>query len=158
MEEIGFPLPFPVTVTLPYLELKDVSSLAFSSKTLAEFFFYSSQGIQIICRNIGLQYSLYFPQKWLERIPHGKDDAETTASEIKRWKVLLFDLLRARFKWGGENSSKNKHIEFKIEVGVRFKPTSQSENKSKLLLPLHQRLKIRKKGELLVCTASVVAI
>ena len=59
------------------------------------------------------------------------------------WKGFFFDYLYpARYKWNLESERISDH---KIRVAVRFKPGVQREKS--LVLPLHQRLKMLKKGE-----------
>ncbi len=58
------------------------------------------------------------------------------------WKRLFLDhVLPARHKWAGGHSQSH----FNIQVAVRFKPGERQD--TKLVLPLHQRLRMRKKGE-----------
>ncbi|KAK3275974.1 hypothetical protein CYMTET_15929 [Cymbomonas tetramitiformis] len=87
-----------------------------------------------ICRNIARGESLYIPVRY-----------------ALGWKRLFFEQLwPARFKWVSNSSNDDDISErgesFKIQVAARFKPGNQSKDRQ-LCLPLHQRLKLLKKGE-----------
>ena len=63
--------------------------------------------------------------------------------ESSDWKRYFFEhLYPARHKWDVESGRISDH---RISVAVRFKPGTQRERS--LVLPLHQRLKMLKKGE-----------
>mmetsp|Transcript_4342 Transcript_4342/g.10377 ORF Transcript_4342/g.10377 Transcript_4342/m.10377 type:complete len:589 (-) Transcript_4342:1238-3004(-) len=61
---------------------------------------------------------------------------------VKSKKTFFEHLYPARNKWAESDAT----TDFKIRVGVRFKPGPPLSNRD-LVLPLHQRLKMLKKGE-----------
>ena len=76
--------------------------------------------------------------------------------EPKRgWRHLFWDQLwPARGKWQDlpdatlhETAGTSAGQGFKIQVATRFRPRRHAEGSKKLVLPLHQRLKLMKKGE-----------
>jgi len=67
-------------------------------------------------------------------------------SDSVQWRSLFFDTLwPARNKWRGVEAS--EATGFRVRVCARLRPRKHASNKDGLVLPLHQRLKLLKKGQ-----------
>jgi len=68
----------------------------------------------------------------------------------RSWKRLFVtELWPARHKFNRSGNVKLEHSGFNVCVTARFSPGDGCERRSDFVLPLHQRLRIRKKGEML---------
>jgi hypothetical protein len=77
-------------------------------------------------------------------------------SDSVQWRSLFFDTLwPARNKWRGVEAS--EAAGFRIRVCARLRPRKHASNKDGLVLPLHQRLKLLKKGQKLGSLESELA-
>eukprot|EP00927_Polykrikos_kofoidii_P028618 TRINITY_DN24946_c0_g2_i1.p1 TRINITY_DN24946_c0_g2~~TRINITY_DN24946_c0_g2_i1.p1 ORF type:complete len:971 (-),score=192.44 TRINITY_DN24946_c0_g2_i1:81-2786(-) len=120
---------------------------------------------QCACRGITEEYALYCPEPGAgeEFEPRGALGLNDTASKKKLsakknyWRNLFFSqLLPSRMKWipqtdqaearrlGQMGVQQTETRDFKIQVSIRFKPGETSQ--SKLLVPLHQKLALLRKG------------
>lgn len=92
---------------------------------------------QCVCLSIGASESLYVPPAY-----------------TKSWKRMFFDLLYpARQMWASSSSAATASApgaperSYQIQVLARFRPGDAGSDDDQLLLPLRQRLKLRKKGD-----------
>jgi kinesin family protein 5 len=89
-----------------------------------------------ICQNIGANERLYVPPCY-----------------GKSWKTLFFDMLySARTMWhltdeSEVTASSSETKSYQIQVFARIRPGDDGDDNDKLVLPLHQRLKLRRKGD-----------
>ena len=129
-------------LSLPFLERCDwqtVGVLACVCKFWASALFGEKQSEltwEAICQNIGASERLYIPPGY-----------------GKSWKTLFFDMLySARTMWHLANEtdmtpSSSGTKSYQIQVFARFRPGDDGDDNDKLVLPLRQRLKLRRKGD-----------
>jgi len=88
-----------------------------------------------VCEALGEEAALHVP----------------TDMPLKGWRWLFWEhLWPARGKWvqsSADGSATAIAQGFKIRVAARFRPAKASGGEKRLVLPLHQRLKLMKKGE-----------
>jgi kinesin family protein 5 len=113
---------------LPGLSVVDVRRLAQTSKAQKKAFD-DNEVWRLLCRALALECGLYAP------------------GACEHWRALFFDTLwPARNKWKGEAST--EAVGFRIRVAVRVRPRKHDGGRADgLVLPLHQRLRMLKKGE-----------
>ena len=129
-------------LSLPFLERCDwqtVGVLACVCKVWASALFGEEQSEltwEAVCQNIGASERLYIPPGY-----------------GKSWKTLFFDMLySARTMWHVANeadvtASSTGTKSYQIQVFARFRPGDDGDDNDKLVLPLRQRLKLRRKGD-----------
>eukprot|EP00041_Stephanoeca_diplocostata_P010964 m.175482 g.175482 ORF g.175482 m.175482 type:complete len:689 (+) comp18355_c0_seq2:116-2182(+) len=83
-----------------------------------------------VCLDFAEEYGLYIQQ----------------ASPDWKWSATFEHLWKYRFKF---DPLKMPSLDFNITVTARFRPGATATRRSDFFLPLHQRLKLRKPGELL---------
>lgn len=89
-----------------------------------------------LCASFAREYGLFLP------LP--QSSAGTVA--FSAWRsVFADDLWPARKKWNVENW-KATTSQFKIKVSVRFRPAEKVANTEKVSLPLHQLLRMKRRG------------
>jgi len=89
----------------------------------------SGEGWSTLCEVMASDLGLFLPRN-------------SSGTYVKNKKIFFEHLYPARNKWAESEVASD----FKIRVGVRFKPGPPLSNRD-LVLPLHQRLKMLKKGE-----------
>ena len=83
---------------------------------------------RLMCAALAAEHGLYAP------------------SDSVSWRALFFDTLwPARGKWRGVEAS--EATGFRIRVACRIRPRKHASNHDGLVLPLHQRLRLLKKGQ-----------
>jgi hypothetical protein len=117
--------------TLSFCDAQDIAALYSTCHT----FEWSDEVWWCMCCSAASRYSLYCP-----------GEARSLLTLGVGWRRVFFDhIWPARFKWRGSSGAR---VRFDISVAVRFRVGDRSN--SKLMLPLHQRLKVHKAGETLV--------
>ena len=112
---------------LPFLSVADIRGLAPVCKVLKRDM-EDNEVWRLTCAALAKEHGLYAP------------------SDSIHWRSLFFETLwPARNKWQGVEAS--EATGFRIKVAVRLRPRKHAANRDGLVLPLHQRLRLLKKGQ-----------
>ena len=94
--------------------------------------------------------SLHTPRAWRSRCEALCDEAGLYApgEGVPCWRTLFFDSLwPSRDKWTEDSHTTTLAADFRIRVAVRVRPRRQRGSEGAVVLPLHQRLKMLRRGQ-----------
>ena len=112
---------------LPGLTVAEIRKMAFICKVFKRDM-EDNEVWRLCCAALATQHQLYAP------------------NDSMNWRSLFFGTLwPSRGKWQGVEAS--EATGFRIRVCARLRPRKHASNKEGLVLPLHQRLKLLKKGQ-----------
>jgi len=112
---------------LPGLTVRDIRALAQTSKALRTQM-EDDEVWRLLCAALAKSAGLYAP------------------ASAPSWRSLFMETLwPARGKWLGDEAT--EATGFRIRVAARLRPRKHASNRDGLVLPLHQRLRLLKKGQ-----------